>query len=125
MGLLDGIERLVSEHGSAAILREGIALAREQYAAIESSAAELRKDNDRLKSANADLKVRVRGLERQLSEVPPGIDSEYACDHCGSRKLRRTGNRPDPTFGDLGVKQAVFSCLDCCKESAFTQQPSP
>ena len=123
MGLLDGIERLITEHGSAAILRERISLARDQYAALESDAAELRKDNDRLKSANADLQARVRDLERQLSEMRSGSNSGYTCDHCGSRKLRRTGNRPDPTFGDLGVKQAVFSCLDCDKESAFTQQP--
>jgi phage shock protein A len=72
MGLLDGIEKLITEHGSAANLRERIALAREQYAALERSAAELRKDNDRLKSANAELQVRVRELERQQPEVPSG-----------------------------------------------------
>jgi hypothetical protein len=34
--LLDGMERLITEHGSAAILLERVALAREQYAALET-----------------------------------------------------------------------------------------
>lgn len=123
MGLLEGMEKLITEHGSAAILRERIALAREQYAALESRVVSLQKDNEQLNSANASLHARLRALERQLSDAHSVDASGHACDHCGSIKLKRTGNRPDPTFGDLGVKQAVFSCMDCGKESAFTQHP--
>jgi DNA-binding MarR family transcriptional regulator len=53
----------------------------------------------------------------------PSNPNGYACDHCGSTKLKRIGNRPDPTFGELGVKQAIFKCLSCQTESAFTQDP--
>lgn len=123
MGLLEGMEKLITEHGSAAILRERIALARDQYAALESRVVNLQKDNERLNSANASLHARIRALERQLSGAHSVDASGHACDHCGSINLKRTGNRPDPTFGDLGVKQAVFSCMDCGKESAFTQHP--
>ena len=35
MGLLDGFEKLINEHGSAVILKERIALANDKYAALE------------------------------------------------------------------------------------------
>ena len=34
MGLLDGIEKIINEHGSAVILKERIALAEDKYAAL-------------------------------------------------------------------------------------------
>jgi hypothetical protein len=121
--LLDGIERLITEHGSAAILRERVALAREQYAALETKVADLERDNETLRSSNAGLQAQVRQLEQTLADARSTAVSAVVCDHCGSSRLKRIGNRPDPMFGDVGVKQAVFSCADCGKESAFTQQP--
>jgi len=47
----------------------------------------------------------------------------YVCDHCGSQRLKRTGSKPDPTFGPLGIKQAIFNCEECGKDSGFTQNP--
>lgn len=123
MGLLDGIEKLITEHGSAAILRERIALAREQYAALEKKTSELQAENERLESSSAKLQEHIRELEQQLSQVHSGNPSAYVCDHCGSPRLKRIGNRLDPTFSELGIKQAVFSCTECGKESAFTQTP--
>lgn len=38
MGLLDGLERLITEHGSAAILRERIQLLNDRHAAVERDA---------------------------------------------------------------------------------------
>ena len=38
MGLLDSVEKLITEHGSAAILRERIALANDKHAALERKA---------------------------------------------------------------------------------------
>jgi DNA-directed RNA polymerase subunit RPC12/RpoP len=123
MGLLDGIEKLITEHGSAAILKERIALARDQYEALERRAAELQTENARLCAANEGLLEKARQLERELSQADAGYGSPYVCDHCGSTRLVRVGNRPDPTFGELGVKQAVFRCHECGKESSFTQHP--
>lgn len=40
MGLLDGLERLITEHGSAAILRERIQLANDKHAALEAKLKE-------------------------------------------------------------------------------------
>jgi len=63
-----------------------------------------------------ELEARIAELERRTSQT----SCEYVCDHCGSPELKRTGSRPDPTFGPLGVKQAVFVCNSCGKESFFT-----
>lgn len=121
MRFLDSIERLINEHGSATILRERIALANDQYAHLEKKLTDLQAENDRLRAENASLKQKVSSFESKtaLGSNPNG----YACDHCGSTSLKRTGSRPDPTFGDLGVKEALFVCLECNKQSAFSENP--
>ena len=121
MGLLDGLEKLITEHGSASILRERIALANDKYSALESENAVLRSENETFKLNNAKLQEQARNLEKQLSHNtnPRG----YVCDHCGSPNLKRTGSRPDPTFGALGAKEALFICESCGKQSAFSQDP--
>ena len=50
MGLLDGLEKLINEHGSATILRERIALAEDKHSALETKVAELETENKTLKS---------------------------------------------------------------------------
>jgi len=114
MDIFGGIEKLITEHGSAAILRERIGLAAQQYAILEKENASLK-----LRIANLEAKnTKLQGQARSLSSS--SNPSGYVCDHCGSSDLKRTGNRPDPTFGDMGVKQALFSCNSCGKQSAFT-----
>lgn len=82
MGLLDGFEKLINEHGSAVILKERIALANDKYAALErrlsdwqsrAEAAELKARNlepesQRPELDNFKLKEQIRSLEEQLSE---------------------------------------------------------
>ena len=74
MGLFDGIEKLITEHGSAAILKERIVLVKEQYAALEKRlsdselrAKELESEKERFELENFKLKEKIRGLEEQLS----------------------------------------------------------
>jgi regulator of replication initiation timing len=74
MGILDGIEKLITEHGSAAILRERVALAKEQYQALErdnatlkQENATLRQENDRLQLDNYKLKEKLENLEKQIA----------------------------------------------------------
>jgi chromosome segregation ATPase len=73
-GLLDNIERLINEHGSAVILKERIALANDKYAALEAKAsnlqakvAELEAENGRLNLDNNQLNVKIRHLEGRLT----------------------------------------------------------
>ena len=86
----------------------------------------LEADNLKLRAEVNSLKSAVDRLKHQRQSQPSELDAAvdnpkgYRCDHCGSPKLKRIGNRRDPTFGDMGIKQEVFRCLACNLESAFT-----
>lgn len=54
----------------------------------------------------------------------PSNPKGHHCDHCGSDRLRRIGSKPDPQFGVLGVKAALYTCLECKQESSFTDDRS-
>ena len=69
MGLLDGIEKLINERGSAAILKERIALANDKYAVLESENKILHAQIDALKLDNGKLKEQARALEEKLSYI--------------------------------------------------------
>jgi DNA-binding transcriptional ArsR family regulator len=75
MGLLDGLEKLINEHGSAAILKERIALANDKYAALETKLSEsesrvkqLESEKQNLELDNYKLKEKVSNLEHQLND---------------------------------------------------------
>lgn len=75
MGLLDGIEKLINEHGSAVILKERIALANDKYSALEIklSEAELRikeleSEKEGFEFDNFKLKEEVASLAEQLAK---------------------------------------------------------
>lgn len=67
MGLLDGLEKLINEHGSAVILKERIALANDKYSALEAQVKSLRSENETLCLDNSKLREKVRVLEEKLS----------------------------------------------------------
>lgn len=117
MGFLDGIEKLITGHGSAAILKERIALASDQYAALEKKSNDLQAENERLKLDLVDCKKQWRAVEEKLAHG--GNHEKYVCDYCASAHLKRTGTRPHPTFGELGLKEALFRCESCGQESGF------
>lgn len=66
MGLLDGIEKLINEHGSAVILKERIALANDQYAALEKKLQASTHRESELESENMALR---QDLERANTEL--------------------------------------------------------
>jgi len=43
---------------------------------------------------------------------------DRACAHCGSNRLKRTGSKPNERFRKVGIKDALFLCGDCGKETA-------
>lgn len=136
---LELIDKLIKEHGSSSILRDNLSFVKDQYLSLQTEAQKLEK---RLETAqaetqaanaaakacqleNARLRDECEKQRRQISDLEQstaksGNPFGYACDHCGSSALKQTGNRPDPTFGIMGVKQRIFTCRDCGKESAFT-----
>ena len=75
MGLLDGIEKLINEHGSAVILKERIALANDKYSALEKKFSEaelhikeLESEKQGFELDNFKLKEKVANLEEQIAE---------------------------------------------------------
>ena len=68
MGIFDGIEKLITEHGSAAILKERLALVADKYSALEKKVANLESENRNLKVENGQLKEQKRNLEEQLKQ---------------------------------------------------------
>lgn len=76
MGLLDGLEKLINEHGSATILKERIELANDKYAALERKLSESEKRIQQLELEkqgfeleNYKLKEKLKALEEQLAET--------------------------------------------------------
>jgi predicted transcriptional regulator len=74
MGLLDGLEKLINEHGSAVILKERIALANDKYAALEQKLSaceaikkELHSENETLRLNLEQATVEIQNLQK-LSE---------------------------------------------------------
>ena len=72
MALFENIEKLITEHGSAAILRERLGLAADKYAVIEKRVNELESENQGLRlqlekstKENEALKDRVHSLTSQ------------------------------------------------------------
>lgn len=77
------------------------------------------KETQQLARKIPDLERRIAELEHRLSGNPSG----QACDECGSLNIKRTGSRPNKTFGDLGVKDALYTCSDCGGETSIMINP--
>jgi len=69
MGLLDGIERLINEHGSAAILKERIELANDKYSALEDKNSILEEKLGMLQSENEKLQLHLEKVENEVQEL--------------------------------------------------------
>lgn len=88
----DSIEKLINERGSAAVLRERLELAAQQYAALERKVAELTKELETVKGHNEVLRnrlattsaseeyVRSRGV--LWFRTADGFDPEPYCPKC-------------------------------------------
>jgi chromosome segregation ATPase len=94
---LGEVEKLINEHGSAAILKERIALANDKYAALEAKVADLtakiaileaenaklqeekavlQAENERLKVDNKQLTIQIQNLDKTLSGHNDPLDSD-------------------------------------------------
>lgn len=114
--LLSKLEALVNERGSAAVLREHLALVRAQCQALEQKCTQIEAQLGKQQAAAQQLEAKHR---RFAQDNPLGL----RCDACGSVDLRRTGARPDPTFAALGIKQAQMTCRVCSAVSFYTEEP--
>jgi len=68
MNIFGEIERLITEHGSASILRERLELAKEQYSALEKKVTKLRSEND-------NLRLKLKQSQQQIEELNKSLSS--------------------------------------------------
>ena len=119
MGLLDGLERLINEHGSAAILKERTELANDKYSALESKVSdltakisdlesqisvlqnersELQADNKRLKANNEQLAIQIQNLNKPITDHADLLDDNkvnilkllFSCDRMPVNQIAQT-----------------------------------
>lgn len=120
-GVFELLDKLVTEHGSAAILREHVGLLKAQYAAMEAEKDRLKADLEHAQTKVLELEVQTQQLKQQLQTIRNANPKGYTCDHCGSISVTRIGARKDRTFGRLGGKQAIYRCDACGQESEFLE----
>jgi ribosomal protein L37AE/L43A len=132
MSIFTEIERLIDERGSSTILKDRILLLKEKHAVFVSEniahktkiaelgtqVRQLKNEITKLQEINEKLKFDIIQLTEKIDSFHNSGITDHVCDHCGSRRLKRTGNRPNKRFGKLGVKDTLFQCEDCGKETA-------
>lgn len=74
MGLLDGFEKLINEHGSAAILKERIVLANDKYAALERKLSDCESAKVKLDSENKALRLNLEKAEVEIQNFKKAAD---------------------------------------------------
>lgn len=109
MGLLDGFEKLINEHGSAVILKERIALANDKYAALEQKLAasslrvsELETENQSLRADLEKAKIEIQNL-KALSEKAHGNRLEELRE----KLLQLLAEHPDITSQQIGRSAGI------------------
>jgi len=78
---LGEIERLINEHGSAVILKERLALAADQYVALEKKISDLQTENERLRFDLDESQKQRRALDEKLTHEssPTNYKMKWGC----------------------------------------------
>ena len=123
MGLLDAIDKLIKERGSAAIMQERLNLLRDQAQALEKKLAEFQTENDALKK-------RVGELEAQIA-VKTARDEFVECRGALFKKKATSGYHeavycPDCRSPMMSLdKELPFHCSPCKRSIGFTGYDLP
>ena len=83
MFILDDIEKLINERGSAVVLRERLELAKEQFAVLERKTGDLALKVEELEAENKRLRVELQQRAEQIRALEAAAQEE------------RTGDRPE------------------------------
>ncbi|MBY0483458.1 hypothetical protein [Nitrosomonas sp.] len=138
MNIFEAIDKLITEHGSASILKEHVSFLRNKIDMLTSENNVLKDEINSMKLNTTSLEKQIQGinednknleinnsnLESQLNAVHGNNPDKHACDHCGSARLKRSGSRHSgKKLAGITIKDALYTCDDCGKESAFTIIP--
>lgn len=69
MGFLDGIEKIINEHGSAVILKERIQLLNDRYAALEQRCIAAESQRDLIAAELEALRAKAQTMQAEIDEV--------------------------------------------------------
>jgi protein-arginine kinase activator protein McsA len=116
----DSIEKWISEHGSAAILRDHVALLKSQMSAKDVETTKL---NLLLKQKDAEIdKLNILLKQKHIQtnnfqniERDKTVQGDI-CPYCQQPKGKLLDIRPDKHFGIMGVKIRYYKCENCGKE---------
>ena len=119
----DSIEKLITERGSATVLRERLEFAAQQYAALERKVSELTKELEAVRGHNEVLRRRIEATavpDRYVSSrgvlwlrTATGFDPEPYCPKC---KIVMFDFPP-------GFRQA-WNCSQCEMTAPFSDPPA-
>jgi hypothetical protein len=101
MNIFDAFERLITEHGSAATLREHLALLRSQMTAKDAEIAKL----------NGLLKQKDTQIDNLKTEKPADM-----CPFCRLATGQLQDIQPHPHLGPAGLKVGFYKCSNCDKK---------
>jgi len=106
--LLELIDKLIREHGSASILKDHLELVREK---AKNEIAELERKHARVVEKLHDENSR---LEAKLAE----LEQAERCPFCGKTAVENLHVVPheNPDFAEIGQKQMLCKCANCEKE---------
>jgi hypothetical protein len=120
MSILGDLERLIIEHGSAAIMKERLALVRDQMESLEKEVADL-------KAKNAELEHQIARLRRQLEQAT--VPEEFT-KHRGVLFRRLSNGKYEeavycprckiPMVSSMGA--TPFWCSSCKMYASFNGQ---
>ena len=80
MGSLDGLEKLINEHGSAVILKERIALANDKYAALEQKLSACETTKKEFHSENETLRLNLEKASVEIQNLKKLTEKSHG-DH--------------------------------------------
>jgi predicted nucleic acid-binding Zn-ribbon protein len=91
MAIHEMFEKLITEHGSAAVLRERLEFAAEKFAALERKAEELAVEVASLREKNLDLQKEKQRLEAELEDLKKKSQAGVEVVHIRSGRDRFAG----------------------------------
>lgn len=71
----------------------------------------------------AELRKRVEQLEARLGSASAGGLEQ--CPLCNSMQFKRTGSKPDPVMGALGLMRDSYRCQSCGHEEHRQRDVGP
>ena len=109
--VLQALDKLIVEHGSAAIHKEHIQLLRDQLAVNAQKIKELTFQTENLERLLNECKSQNDNLKGQLKKA--GDICPY-CRHA-TGELEKIGPSPTPDLASIGVRAGYYKCSNCGK----------